>query len=211
MKILESVPYRYDWGIRILTFGRLDEAYDRLTSLVKKGQRVLDIGCGTGTLTLRAARKDAEVKGIDVNPHMLEVAQKRAAEVNLAQNIEFCKMGVAELGIENPESYDAVMSGLCFSELTEDELAYALKEVKRILRPGGLLLIADEVSPKSISKRIFNWIVRLPPVIITYLVTQTTTKAVDNLQGKIEGSGFLIESVRLSTMEDFVELVGRKP
>jgi demethylmenaquinone methyltransferase/2-methoxy-6-polyprenyl-1,4-benzoquinol methylase len=211
MRILESTPNRYDKGIRILTLGRLDKAYDHLTSHIKKGQRVLDIGCGTGALTLRAAQKDAMVKGIDVNSQMLEIAQRRIVEMNLAQNIELCEMGVAELGSEESESYDVVMSGLCFSELTKDELVYTLGEAKRILRAGGLLLIADEVRPKSISKRILYWLVKFPLAIITYLITQTTTNAVRNLPKKIKEAGLLIESVRFSKMESFVELVGRKP
>ena len=106
MKILESAPSRYDKGIRILTLGRLDEAYDRLTSHIKRGQKVLDIGCGTGALTLRAALKGANVKGIDINPQMLEIAKKHAAEAKDEQNVELCEMGVAELGGEEAESYE---------------------------------------------------------------------------------------------------------
>lgn len=75
MKVLESAPNRYDRGIRILTLGELDEAYDRLTSHIKPGQIVLDVGCGTGALTVRAAMRGARVKGIDVNPQMLEIAR----------------------------------------------------------------------------------------------------------------------------------------
>ncbi|MFQ5867917.1 MAG: corrinoid protein-associated methyltransferase CpaM [bacterium] len=211
MKILESAPSRYDKGIRILTLGKLDKVYDRLTSHIKRGQRVLDLGCGTGALTLRSAQKGAKVKGIDVSSHMLEIAQKQAAEANLEQNIEFCEMGVAELGSEEAESYDVVMSGLCFSELTADELIFTLKEVKRILKREGLLLIADEVRPKRISKRILNWLIRFPLVIITYLITQTTTQSVNNLPEKIKKSGLLIESIRLEKMQNFIELVARKP
>ncbi len=66
MKIFESAPDRYDKGIRILTLGRLDKVYNHLTSYIKSGQRVLDIGCGTGALTLRAAQRSSKVKGIDV-------------------------------------------------------------------------------------------------------------------------------------------------
>ena len=67
MKILESSPNRYDRGIRMLTLGRLYNAYDRLTVHIQEGQRVLDNGCGTGALTIRAAQKKTTVKGIDIN------------------------------------------------------------------------------------------------------------------------------------------------
>jgi ubiquinone/menaquinone biosynthesis C-methylase UbiE len=211
MKILESAPDRYDTGIRILTFGRLDKSYDRLASHIKSGQKVLDIGCGTGALTLRAAQKGANVKGIDVNLQVLEIAQKRAHEMKVSQNVEFCEMGVAELDEEESENYDIVVSGLCFSELTGYEVIYALKEIRRILNPGGLLLIADEVRPNSLSKRMFNWVIRLPLGIITYILTQTTTHAVENLPEMTEKAGFVIESVRSNKMGNFTEVIGRKP
>ncbi len=211
MKILESAPCRYDRGIRILTFGRLDKVYDRLTSHIKRGQRVLDIGCGTGALTLRAAKRGAEVKGIDINSRMLEIAKKRSVEANLEQNIELYEMGVAELGNEKEEDYDIVMSGLCFSELTEDELTYSLKQIKRVLRSGGTLLIADEVMAENLLKRILSWLIRFPLIIITYIITQTTTRAVKNLPHRIQEAGFIIESVRYDNMGRFIELVARKP
>ncbi len=106
MKILESAPYRYDRGIRILTLGRLGKAYDFLVGYVENGQRVLDIGCGTGALTLRAARRGARVKGIDINPQMLEIARAKATEEDLSSRIELFDMGIAELDREQPESYD---------------------------------------------------------------------------------------------------------
>jgi ubiquinone/menaquinone biosynthesis C-methylase UbiE len=211
MKILESAPERYDRGIRMLTMGRLDRTYDRLSSHIKRGQRVLDIGCGTGALTLRAARRDAIIRGIDINPQMLEIAQRRAEELNLTQGIELAEMGTAELGEEESESYDTVMSALCFSELSDDELVYTLREVKRILRPGGLLLIADEVQPHNILKRMLYRIMRAPLVIITYLITQTTTRAVRGLPERIRQAGLAIESIRLSGLDSFMELIARKP
>lgn len=210
MKILESAPGRYDRGIRIFTLGKLDKIYDHLASRIKKGQKVLDLGCGTGALTLRAVEIGAKVKGIDVNSQMLEIAKKQAARADIAQNIELCEMGVAELGGEKSESYDIVMAGLCFSELSEDEIVFALGEIKRILKPDGLLLIGDEVKPGNILKMIFNWLIRFPLIIITYMVVQTTTRAVKNLPEKIEEAGLLIKSVKLNKMENFIEIIAVK-
>ncbi len=210
MKILESAPHRYDRGIRLLTWGRLARAYERLAAYIKEGQKVLDLGCGTGALTLRAARRGARVKAIDVNAEMLAVARERVAAAGLAGRVELAEAGVAELGAEGGESYDVVTSGLCFSELSADELRYTLREVNRILKAGGLLLVADEVRPKRFWKRVFVLLLRLPLAAITYLLTQTTTTAVKDLRVRIGEAGFVVVSSRSSRTEDFVEVVARK-
>jgi ubiquinone/menaquinone biosynthesis C-methylase UbiE len=210
MKIFESAPKRYDLGIRLLAGRRLDKIYDWLASHIKKGDKVLDIGCGTGALSLRAAEKGAKVKGIDINSRMLEIARNRADKLNLVQKIEFCEMGVAELDLEEGDSYDAVISGLCFSELVEDELSFALREAERIVKPGGLLLVADEVRPNKVYKKIINGLRRLFFGAIVFIITQTTTGALKNLPEKIRGSGFEIESIKLNRSENFIELVARK-
>jgi len=210
MKILESSARRYDWGIRLLSLGRLNAIYDDLISWVDKGQRVLDLGCGTGALTLRAARKGAFVKGLDVNPEMLEIARKRVETENLTDRVELVEMGVAELDAEPPESYDVVMGGLCFSELTENERAYSLKQIRRILKPNGLLLIADEIVPENGVKRILVQAIRIPLILLTYFLTQTTTHPLKNPASQIKNEGFLIEDSRKSVTGDFIRIVARK-
>jgi demethylmenaquinone methyltransferase/2-methoxy-6-polyprenyl-1,4-benzoquinol methylase len=210
MKVLESQPSRYDRGIRLLTLGSLDPSYDRIASRVKAGDRVIDIGCGTGALTLRAALTGAKVRAIDINPQMQDILVKRAEELKLAGNIEVVEMGVAELDSEPAGRYDAVMSGLCLSELSPDELRYTLKEAKRILKPSGLLLLADEVVPENPLKRILNAMFRIPLVIVTYLLTQTTTRAVRGLPRLVGEAGFTIESRRTSRLGSFIEIVAVK-
>ncbi len=211
MRLLESAPHRYDLGIRLLTLGAVDRAYDRLAGHFEAGQRVLDIGCGTGALTLRAARRGATVKGIDVNPEMLEIAQSRAREAGLEDRIEFREMGVAELDGEPPESFDIVMSGLCFSELGEGELDFGLAQAKRILKPTGRLIVSDEVKPSGRVRRLVLSVIRAPVVILTYFISGQTTHALENLPDRVKKEGFMLEAVRWSAMGSFIELVVRKP
>jgi ubiquinone/menaquinone biosynthesis C-methylase UbiE len=211
MRILESAPRRYELGIRLLTLGRLGKAYDRLASHIEPGQHVLDLGCGTGALTLRGATRGAKVKGIDINAQMLEIAGQRVHEAGLTEAVDLVEMGMAELDREEAQRYDAVMSGLCFSELSEDEVTYTLKEVARILRPGGLLLIADEIKPQGLVKRVIHSLIRVPLAALTYVITQQTTHPTSNLSERLTDGGLLIVSTHLSPLGSFGEFVARKP
>jgi cyclopropane fatty-acyl-phospholipid synthase-like methyltransferase len=210
MRILESAPKRYELGMRLLTLGRLDRAYDRLAAHIEPGQRVLDLGCGTGALSLRAARRGATVKAIDLNADMLEIARKRTREAGLAQTVQLEEMGVAELDDEDTHSYDAVMSGLCFSELSDDELTYTLEQVVRILKPGGLLLVADEVRPRSVGGRLLQPLVRAPLAALTYVLTQQTTHPMADLPERLTQAGLSVVSVDSSALGSFSTVVARK-
>lgn len=210
MKLFERFPSRYDTGIKLITLGSLDKAYDRLIKYVDKDSRVLDIGCGTGALAIRAAIKGAHVKGIDINPCMMDIAKKRAKEANASGTIELCEMGIAELDTEADTVYDVVMSGLCFSELSENERVFTLKQIKRILKPGGILLLADEVNPESVPARFFFSLFRFFLVIITWLITRTTTHPVDRLREKVEKMNLSIIEENRTAWGSFLTLTAKK-
>ena len=211
MKVLESAPSRYDLGIRLLTLGQVDRAYDRLVAHVKPGQQALDIGCGTGALTIRAAQAGAKVTGIDVSARMLEIARRRVERAGLGERVTLREQGIAELGGWADASYDVVFSGLCLSELTEGERALALGEVRRLVRPGGLLLVADEVRPRRVVTRVLNLLIRLPLVVLTYLLTQTTTHALQDLPGLVRAAGFDILSTHRNGLGGLMALMATAP
>jgi len=211
MRILESAPHRYDLGMRLLTLGAVGRAYDRLAARVGPGQRVIDLGCGTGALAFRLARRGARVKAIDPSAEMLAVAARNARALGLGDAVTLVEMGVAELDREPSDHYDVVSSGLCFSELGEDELRYTLEQAMRMLVPGGLLLVADEVAPRSVVARLVLGLLRAPLAAITWLVTQQTTHAVEDLTGHLAGAGFEIIAARRGGLGDFAEIVGRRP
>jgi demethylmenaquinone methyltransferase/2-methoxy-6-polyprenyl-1,4-benzoquinol methylase len=93
------------------------------------------------------------------------------------------------------DSFDAVVSTLVFSELADDEIEYTLAECKRILRPGGRLLVADEVMPNSFLGRVGTFLLRLPFVVVAYVLTQNTTHRISRLRERIEHAGYRTISV----------------
>lgn len=100
---------------------------------IAAGQRVLDVACGTGVVAREAARRGAEVAGLDRNSGMLSVARRLAPQVDWRE-------GLAERLPFVDASFDAVTCqfGLMFFE----DRAQALGEMIRVLRPGGRLAVA---------------------------------------------------------------------
>jgi SAM-dependent methyltransferase len=103
---------------------------------VAPGPRVLDVGCGTGALALAAAARvapDGKVTGVDPNPEMLAVARRKPAAVEWRD-------GRAEALPFADAAFDAVLSQ--FAMMFFDDRVAALREMRRVLRPGGRLAVA---------------------------------------------------------------------
>jgi ubiquinone/menaquinone biosynthesis C-methylase UbiE len=197
MKVLESAPERYERGMRILTLGRWERVHRDIAARLGAGQRVLDLGCGTGALAALLAREGAQVTAVDISPSMLAQAARRVREVGLAERVTLRELGAVDLDTAFEDgSFDAVVSTLVFSELSDDEIAYTLAECRRILRPGGQLLIADEVLPDSALGRLATFLFRLPFALLAFLLTQNTTRRVSRLGERIQRAGFGLPDVR---------------
>jgi ubiquinone/menaquinone biosynthesis C-methylase UbiE len=109
---------------------------------LKPGHRVLDIGCGTGTLALllKTAQPQAEVVGLDGDPEILEIARRKTAEGGLV--IEF-REGMADVPHFEPGHFDRIVSSLVLHHLTTDKKRDTLAQARRALRSGGEIHIAD--------------------------------------------------------------------
>jgi demethylmenaquinone methyltransferase/2-methoxy-6-polyprenyl-1,4-benzoquinol methylase len=79
-----------------------------------------------------------------------------------------------------------------------------------VLRPGGLLLVADEVRSRGVLTRLMHSLIKMPLAGLTYLVTQQTTRAVSNLPEKIMGAGLSIVSTKWNHLGSFCDIVARK-
>ena len=204
MKVLESAPRRYDFGIRILSLGRIDRVHREMAEWgASDGVRALDIGCGTGSLAIACARRGAQVTGIDISPLMLDIAHQKVKQAGLEDSIALMEMSAIELDERFEDgSFDTIMSSLTFSELSDDEQRFVLGHCHRLLKDGGRLIIADEVVPPW-PRRALHLLVRLPLMVVTYILTQTTTGAVAQLEVKIAEAGFRIEWTHRNLLGDF--------
>lgn len=199
MKWLETSPEDYDRGIRLLTLGRVSAIKRQIAEQhVHAGDRVLEIGCGTGTLAVMMAQRGAEVVGIDVSPAMLAQAETKVATEGLDNQITLQRMDASEIYPHFEEqSFDVIVSTLVFSELSEMEQRFVLAAARRLLKPGGRLILADEVVPKGVWSRLVFYAVRVPLVFLTWLLTRTTTAAlrdVDQLLAEAGLRGYVAES-----------------
>jgi SAM-dependent methyltransferase len=116
-----------------------DSLYVRLASLgwIRRGLRTLDVGTGTGSLALGLARRGLDVVGIDPASELLGVAARRAEALGV--DVRFREGTAEETGLE-AASLDLVTAGHCWWWLDADR---TMAEVKRVLVPGGRLLIAN--------------------------------------------------------------------
>lgn len=150
--------------IPALRFGRLTPFYDPILRWVMReeqfkqqlirqahiqaGQNVLDLGCGTATLTIliKQTHHTAQVTGLDGDPRVLSIGRAKAARVGAAITLD---QGMSFLLPYPDQSFDRVLSSLLFHHLNTENKRRTLDEAYRVLRPGGELHLADFGRPRS--------------------------------------------------------------
>jgi demethylmenaquinone methyltransferase/2-methoxy-6-polyprenyl-1,4-benzoquinol methylase len=149
----------YDVMNHVMTAG-LDVRWRRLTAraVVQPGDRVLDAACGTGDLAI-ADRKAgaAHVTGLDFSERMLERARRKAPE------LEWVQGDMLALPFDDG-SFDAATVGFGVRNVADLELS--LRELRRVLRPGGRLAILEITQPRGLLRPFFSlWFDRIVPLL----------------------------------------------
>jgi len=177
---LNHVAWLYDPLIERLSFGREQRFREKTLEhlAVQAHERVLDVGCGTGSLTLAIARRigpSGSVWGIDAAPRMIAIARHKAQRAGLPAQFD---AGVAE-DLEFPdETFDLVVNSMFTHHIDTGLKRRAFAEMYRVLRPGGRLVTADVDRPTTPAAWLMGWGARV-------LLVQR--ELVDNLRGDLPG------------------------
>ena len=124
---------------------------------VEPGMDLLDVACGTGNASIPAANAGARVTGLDFSPELLEIARERAADAMV--EIDFVEGDAQELPFED-DSFDRVVS--TFGHMFAPDHERTAAEMKRMLRPGGVIAFACWTPEGSIG-RMFRTLAELIP------------------------------------------------
>lgn len=157
-KMFDKIAFRYDFLNHFLSAG-IDvgwrkKAIKQLRSLDPKS--ILDVATGTGDMAILSYRllNAEKIIGIDISDGMLEIGKKKIEKLGLQQRIELLK-GDSETIIFNSNSFDAVT--VAFGVRNFQNLELGLSEIKRVLKPGGKLIVLECTKPKlPVIKNFYN-------------------------------------------------------
>ena len=147
----------YDVLVNLMTLGQIRRFRQKTVDLAQllAGDKALDVGCGTGAVTIPAKKKVGKngiAVGIDPDPSMIAVARQKANREHI--EIDF-RVGVIESLPFPDNTFDIVTSSIMMHHLPEHLRIKGLAETLRVLKPGGRILIAEMKRPTGSSFKKF--------------------------------------------------------
>ncbi len=199
----------YDRWIELVTFGRAARVRAEILREIGSSQRMLDGGCGTGTLAVAAARSGCSVVAIDRSPEMLALAQEKAKAAGVVVD---WRQGDLVFPPLDTERFDIATAMFVLSELSSEEACLAVRRMAEHLRPGGRLVIADEVTPSAPMPRSLSAIARSVLGVISFFVLQQLAPPRRHpWHSLLAEAGLEVVSERRDGSGDLVVLVAERP
>ena len=208
---VEYAPERYDWSVKLLTGGRIDRIKSEIASRIRLGEKILDIGCGTGSLGIKCVENGGTVVGMDISESMLKECRKNIEKSNCEDRFTIIKDSVTDLpryfGVE---SVDVIVSTMVVGELSKDYLDFIFRDCYKILKPNGRIMIADEVWPESKTWQVLYRLGMGLMWVPQFAILRRAFFPIKNLHAIIEAAGFTIEEKKKYPFSSFQLIVGRK-
>ena len=167
-RMFDGIAARYDFMNRFLSLGIDVQWRKKALYLFKKEkpQHLLDVATGTGDMALLAAKivGPKKITGIDLSENMLQVGRKKVAAYNGATQISLLQ-GDSETINFSDNTFDGVM--VAFGVRNFENLEQGLAEMKRVLKPGALLVVLEFSKPKWLfAKAFYNlYMARIAPQV----------------------------------------------
>ena len=191
----------YDSYMKKITLGRENSLREMTVNLaqVKSGDCVLEVGCGTGTLTLAAKRQAGQlgkVFGIDVLPEMIEISQGKAVQAKLDVTFQLGNID----NIPFPENhFDVVMCSFIIFHMSEEVRRKGIAEIYRVLKPQGRLMVLDLALPprpvsRAITKILLGFILKHDLKELLPMMESSGFTGIQISQAKFRVSGFSLLS-----------------
>jgi ubiquinone/menaquinone biosynthesis methyltransferase len=204
-RLFATIADRYDLITVLLSYGQDARWKRRLVRLAGpvSGVRALDLACGTGDIGFLLADEGAEVVGLDLTPRMIELARAKAARSARARRMRTrFLVGTMEALPLASSTVDVVTTGYGLRNVPD--LAGAIAEIRRVLRPGGLLLSLDFNRPRRALLRgayhgyltavgsALGWILHRDPDTYRYIPESIRLyPGAEAVVGMLEGAGFV--------------------
>lgn len=158
-QMFDSIATHYDSLNRTMSMG-LDISWRKkgLKLLGEKSpQEILDIATGTGDLAIMANRQlhPKKILGVDISEEMMKVGKQKVESLGMAGVVTFAKEDCMKLSFDD-NSFDAAM--VAFGVRNFEDLDKGLKEIRRVLKPGGQLMILELSTPRQFPMKQGYWI-----------------------------------------------------
>jgi demethylmenaquinone methyltransferase/2-methoxy-6-polyprenyl-1,4-benzoquinol methylase len=158
-RMFDSIAENYDTLNHTLSMG-IDRGWRKKgLSVLKKlnPQSVLDVATGTGDLAIQAydILRPESILGIDISEGMMEIGRRKAVEAGLSGIIRFERQDCMALALED-DSFDAAV--VAFGVRNFEDLDKGLKEILRVLKPGGQLMILELTTPRHFPMKQAYWL-----------------------------------------------------
>ena len=203
-RLFTDIAAIYDRMNHVLSLG-LDRRWRRLAAAGVKGTptRILDLACGTGDFAFALARRfpAAEIVGVDLTPAMLEIARAK----NPSPRIRFMEGDACDLSSCTPQAPFSLCS-CAFGFRNFPDRRRALREARRLLEPGGELLVLEFFRPGNVllGRVTAAWL-----RLMAALFARRNTSAYRYLRESMDGMVSADDFVRLAAEEGFA-LEGRR-
>jgi ubiquinone/menaquinone biosynthesis C-methylase UbiE len=141
---------------------------------------------------------------------MLEQARARLAALPDG-TVTFLERTASEIDAIGEKSLDSLVASLSLSEMSRSERSFVLHQAFRVLRPGGVIAVADEVRPRTAVQRLWHALLRGPQAALAWIIVGSVSRPVEDLAGEVAAPGFALREERRWLFESLAMVIGERP